>query len=187
MIQWDKKGGGLMEQDTITVQSVMDEACFTEFALFDVMRRQKRWQRPALFAVFFTALSLLAFSRRGQAEQAALLGWILLIVGLALPLVYLVSFFLSVRQQARKLRGAGPAYTLSLDGKGLTVRKGEQTLSVPWEKLHAVYRLKHSICLYTDARHAFLLPRSCGEEVFAAAWRLLEGHTEPAKRRDLRP
>lgn len=183
MIQW-KKGGCAMEQTAITVQSVIDEACFTEFALFDVMRRQKRWQRPALFAVFFAAPSLLAFSRRGQAEQAALLGWVLLIVGLTLPLVYIANFFFSVRRQARRLRGAGPAYTLSLDGAGLTVDKGEQSLSVPWEGLYAVYRLKHSICLYTDAQHAFLLPQSCGEEICSSAWKLIQENTEREKRHE---
>ena len=175
-----------MEKPGITVDAAIDGKTFSEFALFDVMRRQRRWLRPLLFAAFFTVLSLLAFSRRGQAEQAAFLAWVLLAVGLLLPLVYLLSFFLSVRRQSRAMDPAKPVYTLELTEQGLRVRKGEQTLQAAWKDLSAAVRLKHSLCLYTDARHAFLLPRACGEERFDAAWRLVEEHLDAAKRRGLR-
>ena len=170
-------------RDRVVVDAGVDGKTFAEYALFDVMGRQKRWLRPLLFAGIFTAFNLLAFSRRGSNEQAVLLGGVLLGVGLLLPLVYLSSFFLSVRRKSRTMDGAAAAYRLELDGDGLTVRKEEQTLHFAWSELYAVYRLKNSLCLYADARHAFLLPRSCGEEAFQAAWHLIEKRLAPEKLR----
>ena len=168
----------------ISADAVIDGKTFTEYALFDVMGRQKRWIRPLLFAAIFSFFSLVAFSRRGTDEQAALLGWVLLAVGLLLPLVYLLSFFLSVRQKSRTMDGTEPAYTLELGEKGLTVRKQEQVLHFSWKELYAAHRLKNSICLYADARHAFLLPQSCGAETCRAAWDMIVKNLDPEKQRD---
>ena len=164
-----------MEKRDITVTSVVDGKTFREFARFDVMRRQRRWLRPALFALVFTGFSLIAFSQSGRKEHAALLGGVLLAVGLALPAAYFLSFFLSVRRQSRQFDGKTAAYRLTLGESGLTVTKGGDTLSCPWERLCAVHRLKSCICLYVDRQHAFLLPKSCGEKLYAKAWqRILE-------------
>ena len=172
-----------MEERKLCAEAKIDGKTFTEFALFDVLRRQKRWLRPLVFAAIFTAFSLLAFSRQGKADHAALLGGVLLAVGLALPLGYLLSFFLSVRRQSRALDSQKTAYTLTLGEDGLSVALGKKQQRTPWEALYAAYRLKNSLCLYTDAQHAFLLPRACGEETFEAAWRLIEEKTAGGKRR----
>lgn len=173
-----------VKEQKIAVDAVIDGKTFSEYALFDVLARQKRWRRPLLFAAIFTAFSLLAFSRRGETGQAALLGGVLLGVGWILPLGYLLSFFLSVRRQGRAMDGKRSAYTLELGEDGLTVTKGEQILRVAWKDLVAAYRLKHSICLYTDALHAFLLPRACGEARFEAAWARIRQKLDPGKCRD---
>ena len=172
-----------MKKQEITVAAQIDGPTFSEYAIFDVMRRQRRYLRPLLFAIFFAALSALAFSRRGTIEQAGLLGGVLLGVGLFLPLVYVVSFLFSVRRQSRALNPKKAAYTLELRESGLTVKKGEQTIQAPWKDLYAAYRLKQSICLYVDAQHSFLLPRSSGEEKFEAAWSMVERCMESGKRR----
>ena len=130
--------------------------------------------RPALFAAVFTAFSLLAFSQSGKREQAALLGGVLLAVGLALPAAYFLSFLLSVRRQCRQLDGRTAAYVLTLGKTGLTATKGEAKHVCSWEKLYAVYYLKNSICLYTDRQHAFLVPKGCGEELYAMARERIE-------------
>ncbi len=186
MIQYRKKGkkGVAAVEDRLIVDAGIDGRTFSEYAFFDVMGRQRRWLRPLFFALIFTAFGLLAFSLRGRRAGAPLLSGVLLGVGLLLPLGYLLSFFLSVRRQSRAMDGKTPAYTLTLAADGLTVKKGEQTLHVAWRELYAAHRLKHSICLYTDARHAFLLPRACGEERFDAAWRLIGQNLDPGKCRN---
>ncbi len=168
----------------ISVDAKIDGKTFTEFALFDVMGRQKRWIRPLLFAGIFTVFSLIAFSRNGKNEQAVLLGGVLLAVGLILPFVYVLSFFLSVKRKGRTMDGTRSAYTLELGGEGLTVRKEEQILHFAWSDLHAAHRLKNSICIYTDSQHAFLLPHVCGEERYHSAWHLIEENLDPEKQKD---
>ena len=172
-----------MKKKEMKATSFIDGPTFSEYAIFDVMRRQKRWVRPLLFAAIFVSLSVLAFSRQGKQEQAVLLGGVLLGVGILLPLAYLLSFFLSVRRQSRLLDPKKPAYTLLLGEEGLVVTKGKQTVEAKWESLYAAYRLRRSICLFVDAQHSFLLPRGCGEEKFALAWSLVEQHMAPEKRR----
>ena len=54
--------------ERISVDAGIDGKTFTEFALFDVMGRQKRWVRPLIFALIFTVFSLVAFSRRSYNE-----------------------------------------------------------------------------------------------------------------------
>ncbi len=163
----------------IVVPSVVDGKTFREFALFDVFRRQKRWIRPAVFAAVFIGFSVLAFSQSGTKEQATLLGWVLLAVALLLPAAYFLSFYLSVQRQCRQLDGKTPAYVLTLGENSLTVTKGEAKHVCPWKKLYAVYRLKNSICLYTDRQHAFLLPKRCGEELYAKAWERISSARKP--------
>lgn len=146
-----------MAQQELVIQSKIDPETFSEFAWFDLLRVQRHWRRPLVFAVFFTALSLLAFSRVGKVESAALLGGVLLVVGLGLPLVYFANFARSVRKRARQLDANEIAYTLTLTAEGVSVKKGKQTADYRWEAVHRAYRLKRSVPLYVDAAHALLL------------------------------
>ena len=75
-------------------------------------------------------------------------------------------------------------FNLELDENGLNVRKETQTLHFNWKEMYAAHRLKNSICLYADSRHAFLLPRGCGEENYRAAWNLIKKNLDPEKQRD---
>ena len=176
-----EREGVPMPEDRLSAPVRIDAATFREFAVFDALRRQKRWLRPAAFAAFFTALALLAFSRRSAVEGASLLGGVLLAVGLGLPAVYFGSFFLSVRRRARQL-GSGIAYTLTLTEAGVAVEKAGQSAAYAWNTLHGAYRLRRCVCLYADARHALLLPESAAED----AWRIAAAHLPPERMRDCR-
>ncbi len=178
----EKKGGWrTVPEGQITVQARIDGAAFSEFAVFDVLKRQRRWQRPLIFALIFIALALVAFSQRGKNPQADLLGGVLLGTGVLLPAGYFLSFFLSVRKRAGMQNGRDAAYTLCLDEKGLGVSKGEQELRYAWPEIRAVYRLRRCICLYPDGMHAFLLPENCGEETYRAAWELIGRSVDPGR------
>ena len=55
-----------VKEQKIAVDAVIDGKTFSEYALFDVLARQKRWRRPLLFAAIFTAFSLLADGRAAR-------------------------------------------------------------------------------------------------------------------------
>ena len=171
-----------MAREELVIQSRIDGEAFSEFARFDLLRVQKRWKRPAVFAAFFTLLALLAFSRAGKVEHAALLGGVLLAVGLGLPLVYFASFARSVRRRARQQDPKAIAYTLTLTPAGVAVKKGTQTAEYAWEQLYRACRLERSVALYVDPAHALLLTGSRT----AAAWEIITRRL-PAEKREDRP
>lgn len=165
----------------VTLQAFIDARTFSAFAWFDLLSVQKRWRRPALFAAFFTALAAVAFSRAAQVEHAALLGGVLLAVGLGLPLVYFGGFFLSVRRQGARYTGKDAAYAVTLDADGVSVAKGKQSVSYPWERLVSVHRLSRCVCIYAEARRAFLLPSADNSRAVQAAWELIRAKLDPAR------
>ncbi len=160
-----------MDDARLTVRSNIDAATFREFALFDAFSYRGRWRAPALFAAFFAALAALAFSRASAVEGAALLGGVLLTVGLGLPLLYIINYVLSVRRRAAALTGREAAYTVTLSGAGVEIVKGDQRARYAWDEFARARRLAHSVCLYDAAGHAFLLPRS--DAACDAAWELI--------------
>ena len=141
-----------MSNQDNTIQSFIDARVFSEFAWFDLLRVQKRWRRPAAFAAFFAGIAALAFSRAGSVDHAALLGGVLLAVGLGLPAAYFFTF------------------------QGVSVVKGKQRVSCVWSDIHAVHRLDRCICIYVEARRAFLLPSTDNSEAIRAAWELMAAH-----------
>ena len=170
-----------MSNQDITIQSFIDARVFSKFAWFDLLRVQKRWRRPAAFAAFFAGIAALAFSRAGSVDHAALLGGVLLAVGLGLPAAYFFTFHQSVRRQSAGFTGREAAYTVTLDGQGVCVVKGKQRANCAWRDIHAVHRLDRCICIYVEARRAFLLPSADNSEAIRAAWELMAAHLTPGQ------
>lgn len=167
-----------MAQNELIIQSRIDAETFSEFAWFDMLRHRKLWRRPALFAALFAAFAAIAFSRTGRTDGAALLGGVLLAVGLGVPLVYFANFAFSVRKRARQLNANEIAYTLTLVPDGVAVKKGAQSTEYRWDMIYHAYRLERSIPLYVDAGHAFLLTGKNTE----AAWNTMTQYLSEGKR-----
>lgn len=167
------------------VEAKITPEVFREFALFDTLRRQKRYKGPALFALIMAGFAALCFTQIGRRDSAALLGGVLLAVGVALPAVYIVTFLFSVRKKAKQVgRAKGPAYTVELTASSVTAQAGGQRASYKWDKLYFAYRLKRSICLYVAADRAYILPT--GPEGDDGLWSLICGHLSDKKHKDLR-
>ena len=161
-----------MKEEKLTIPSKISGAQFREFAAFDTLRHRKGWRRPAMFAAFFAGVAGLAFHRAGRMQGAALLGCVLLAVGFGLPAVYFGNFFRSVRRCAQSIDPDEAAYTLTLTDSEISVKKGKQSASYEWSRLHSACRLKHGICLYLDEAHALLLP----DDRSGSAWRVIAAH-----------
>lgn len=150
---------------------------FREFAFFDTFRQQKRWKGPVLFALIMGGFAAVCFALQGSRDQAALIGTVLLVVGLGLPAAYVLSFYLSVRRQEKALKAAGcpVAYQLRLEEEGLAVRQGDREERYPWEQVVLARRLKRCLCIYVEERRAFLIPPRDGEEA-ERLWAFLTAH-----------
>ena len=173
-------------KDALLIPCRITPEIFREFAVFDTMRRRKRWKGPALFAAMMTAFACVCFAQRGRQEQAVLIGGVLLAVGLGLPAVYFLSFFSSVRKKAKQLKldNANVAYTVAVSPESVAVTDGKQRAEYAWGDIVSVYRIRQSTCLYVADNRAYLLP--AGDRNDEACWALISRQVPSEKRNDLR-
>ena len=174
-----------MKKEAILVPAKITRDVFRRFAYFDAFYHQKHWQRPLVFALLMSAFSVPCFLLRDRREGAVLLGVVLLIVGLGLPLAYLLSFSLSLRRQMKRmdLSGERIAYTLRLELGGVHVTAGTETADYPWETVHMAYRVSGCDYLYVSAGRAYLLPHGPSAENI---WTLLQSALPPEKLKQMK-
>lgn len=147
------------------IEVLLSEKEFSRFSWFDVLHCRKVWRSPAVFAAIFGISALVCFLMRKTPGSAAL-GSVLLIVGLGIPAAYFLSFFLSLRRQA-KAQGLGEGkyvYTLELDDNGIAVDNSQEHTTYPWEQILHAYRNSTATYLYITPQRAFLIPHKfvCG-------------------------
>lgn len=88
---------------------------FRDFAMFDTLIRPETVRSPIIFFCIMGFFALICYVFRSHADQAVLMGNVLLGIGILLPVGYLLNFYLSVRAQAKKLKLDPPrlVYTLN--------------------------------------------------------------------------
>ena len=64
----------------------------------------KHFRSPAIFAGIMGVFACICYTQIGKAEQAALLGNVLLAIGLILPAVYFGHFYMDLQAQSKKLK-----------------------------------------------------------------------------------
>lgn len=164
-----------MSKTPITVNVHMDAKTFQRFALFDTFILRRRFVSPAVFAAILGAFSAAAFLLGGRAEQASLIGTLLLIIALGLPGAYFLHYYLQLRAQVRRLglKTPRPAYFVTLSDEGVRVVNNmakEAPLVLPWDQVHAVYRRADALYLYHTENRAFILPTKDASVALAALW-----------------
>lgn len=172
-----------MERKTLMIPSRIDAGTFRRFALYDTFVRQGRWRAPALFAAILGGSAAVCLAMRQSREGAALLGGVLLAVGLGLPVFYVANFLWSVRKQGKQLDSSRIAYTLHLKEEGLLVVAGQERAEFPWERVFLACRDRGCVYIYVSPRKAFLLP-DCGQS--GDAWALLQEKVPAERRRERR-
>lgn len=155
----------------MTIEVVLDKLTFRRFALFDMLRHRKQWRSPALFALILCASGGICFAMR-LVEGAALLGIVLMAVGLGLPLVYFLSFFQSLNKQitANDLLRPRKVYTVHVEDDGIRVENEKEQAHYSWNQVHHAYRDTLAIYLYITPQRAFLLPGDCIPDSPDALW-----------------
>lgn len=176
-----------MMSQPIRVSVQMDAESFRKFAVFDLLRHRKGWQRPALFMAILLVFAGVCLSQVGAREGAGLLAGVLALVGVGLPAAYFGSFFQNLRSQIKKMGLPRPFYRLELDDQGISVwMAGEQDKAEPgrryaWQDLHLAYRTQDAIYLYVHKTQAYLL-----NDALDSTWELLHTVLPEARLRDLR-
>lgn len=169
-------------QKDVDICVKIDDASYRTFVVFDLLRHQKRWQRPLVFMVIMLGSAGICLSQIGTKQGAGLLCAVLSLVGLGLPAIYFGQFFHGLSRQCKALTKAGPttAYRLRLTAAGLDVwMPGEMDRPQPphsyaWAQMHRVYRTADAVYLYAQPNKAFLLPAAQISDGGAAAWALAQ-------------
>ena len=170
-----------MHKDPVTVNVRMDAATFKRFARFDTFILRRRWRSPALFAAILTGFSIVAFLMQGRAEQAGLIAWLLLVIGLGLPGAYFLHFEVQLGGQVRRLniKKPRPAYFVTLTDEGVRVVNNmakEAPLVIAWDDVHAVHRRRDALYLYHTENRAFILPEKDASVSLGTLWDTCAAH-----------
>lgn len=171
------------------IEVYLDDKMFRRFSYFDTFRRRKAWRAPMTFASIMGAFALVCFLF-AHMEGAILLGSVLLIVGLGMPVTYLLSFHLSVNKQASALGLARPklVYTLQMNAnsKMFSVDNGREHVDLKWGDVYRIYRSSSAAYLYATPQRAFILPYSCIDNPTDTLWPLVKSKMPEEKIIDLR-
>ena len=164
-------------QKTISIQVKMDKKILRSFALFDTFRLKKHWKRPAFFALIMLAFSAVCFFWPGE-KQSALLGGVLLAVGLLVPFSYVFMFLSQLSEKAKKLRLDPPrkVYSLSFSNECIHVAndmKVQEDVRLEWQKMGAAFRVKNAIYLYMTRDKAFILPDGQADAPAEELWAMI--------------
>jgi len=165
------------------IQVRLSEKEFLRFSWFDVLRHRRAWRAPAVFAAALCLCAAICFIM-SHIRGAVVLGAVLLTVGVGIPAAYFLSFFLSVRKQARD-QGLGEGkyvYTLDLGDKGgLRVDNGREHAVYPWGQVFHAYRGSDAAYLYITPQRAFLIPCHCVDGGADKLWALLKERLPPER------
>lgn len=153
-------------EKTVEVTVKITAQNYREFVMFNLLRHQKSWVRPAIFAAIMLAAAGICLSQVGIRQGAGLLCAVLSIIGLGMPIVYFATFMYNMSRQFKAMEKAGPttAYRLRLTGEGLDVwvvgelDRQQPSQQYPWAKQRIAYRTGSAIYLYVEQNKAFLLP-----------------------------
>ena len=175
-----------MRKDPVTVNVQMDAAVFRRFARFDTFVLRRRWRSPAAFAAIMAAFSAAAFLMQQRAEQAALIGWLLLILGLLLPFAYVLHYEMQLAAQVRRLdiKKPRPAYFVTLSDAGVRVVNNmvrEEPCVFPWEEIHGAHLRKDAVYLYQRENRAFILPAKDASLPLLSLWDEIAAHLPAEK------
>ena len=107
--------------------------------------------------------------------------WVLLSVGLGLPIVYVGMFLSQVNLQADKWKlGKGrPVYTVTLHSRDFTVvsdQKAGEAVTVDWKDAAQAFRMPGCIYLYASPAKVFLLPDGQADAPDQEVWAMIMTH-----------
>ena len=107
--------------------------------------------------------------------------WIFIILGLVM-LLYL-PWTLSVRSKQQVLSNPSFQQPLHymLDGQGITISQGEESVQYLWEEMHKAVSTGRSIIVYTSRINATIFPRKQMGDRTTAVIEMISTHMPPAK------
>ena len=164
-----------MKDHFLRIAVVMDAKSFSDFAFFDEVVLSGKWVKVLAFVIVIIVLAVINLF-----TNAALLFWVLLLLGILTPMAFYLQFRRSVFAQITRfqLETPKPVYSILLQKAAPTFQlhiEGQEPQEVSWNTLVGAYKTRAAVYLYTGAKRALLIPNSqVGDEGAELLWALVE-------------
>lgn len=141
--------------------------------LYDYMLRHSYNSASGIIGSCFGAMLIVLAVMSGQ--------WLYLIFGVIMLLYLPWTLFIRSRQQILSNPGFQKPLHYLLDGQGITISQGEETVQYPWEELVKAVSTGRSIIVYTSKVNATIFPKKQLGEKLSAVVEMISTHMPPAK------
>ncbi len=105
--------------------------------------------------------------------------WIYLAAGILCVFYQPVALYLRARRQVNSNEAFKSPLHYTLDDEGITVRSGEDTDSLPWDKMYKCVSTIRSIIVYTGIVNACIFPKEDLGDKKEDVIRLICAHMDP--------
>ena len=146
------------EQNLAVFHSKITDSDFRRFSIYNGLIRNHSALKIALFAVLRCR-----FGWCNYHAGMPLLCLSFVIPGLLLPFVYLFRYLSSVKKQIAVLnlsKEPREAYTVGFTNRGLWIHRGDENVTLDWERLDSAVSSKDATYLYYMKNRALILPDS---------------------------
>ena len=133
----------------------VDARTFRDFSFFNSFLFHSRWISLALFPLVMTGLGIL-----NLLTGSAFLFRLFLVLALLIPVLYLIYYGISLRNQIRvnNLTEKRQVYTTCFTNGKIAVTNENENQPMEWEHIHCLFRYKEYFYLYITKNRAFILP-----------------------------
>ena len=182
-----------LAQKPILISVTLSARTFKKFAVFNAMRRQRRWILPVGMAVICFGFSIASFTFQETLPWGNTLGSILSALTVLIPFGYFRSFYSSVDKQAERMKLTEPrhVYSIELAETPESIRfyyPGDKEPSdrFSWRSIEGAWRTEHAIYIYVTPERALLIPDIIKNADHDKLWEFLQKQLGPDKMHDCR-
>ncbi len=105
--------------------------------------------------------------------------WLYLIAGIVCVVYQPVALYMRARRQVNSNEVFKAPLHYTLDDEGITVKSGDNTDSLPWEKMYKAVSTNRSVILYTGRVNACIFPKDDMGDRKDDVIRIISTHMDP--------
>ena len=105
--------------------------------------------------------------------------WLYLIAGVVCVVYQPIALYMRARRQVNSNEVFKAPLHYTLDDEGITVKSGDNTDSLPWEKMYKAVSTNRSVILYTGRVNACIFPKDDMGDRKDEVIRIISTHMDP--------
>ena len=174
-------------KQNLTIPVRLDSDTFQKFAIFDNMTRKQLWRRPVTQGLLLIAAGCICMALGGLKSDVAFITYAFWLLGAAMIVLYLLTFWGYVRQQVKKpdKESDDNTFSISVGDAGMSISTSKKFYNFTWSEMTEVYRAKDAMYIYTE-KAAYIIPQGNDAKALDAVWERFTEKMDPKRIADLR-